>query len=111
MAMASGGANLRDAVQRREEVVPDAALARERVPAGAGQLVVAPPALSLPLDPPAFDQAAILEAIERRIERGDVEVDGAVGALGNELADLVAVSAPLLEQREDQEFGAAALQF
>jgi hypothetical protein len=39
-----------------------------------------------------------------------VEADRAVGAAGDQLADLVAVPPALFEQRQDQELGAAAFE-
>src|SRR3954469_25967349 len=107
----SGRGDPGDAVQRGVEALPHAALARERLPAGARQLVVAAAALPGPLDPAPFDQPAVLEAVQRRVERGDVEADGPLGTAGNQLADLVAMPLALFEQREDQELGAPPLQF
>jgi hypothetical protein len=40
-----------------------------------------------------------------------VEIDGAVGPAGDQLADLVAVAAPFFEQRENQEFRATSFEF
>src|SRR5437868_1589581 len=101
-------ANLRHPVQRTEKVVPHTPLLAQRAPPGGGQFVIPAPPLPGALDPAPFDQAAVLEPIEGGVEGGDVEVDGAVGAAGDQLADLVAVPLPLLEQRQDEQLGAAA---
>src|SRR5204863_7845830 len=101
--------DLRDAVQRDEERVPHAALAGQCLATGAGELVIAAAALAGALDPAPFDPAAIFEAVERGVERRDVEADRPVRPLGDQLADVIAVPRPLFEQRQDQQFGAAAL--
>ena len=78
-------------------MLPDTALARERLPAGTGELVVAAAALAGAFDPAPFDEAPVLEPIERGVERRDVEVDGALGAARDQLTDLVAVPLPFFE--------------
>src|SRR5262245_19848894 len=95
----------------RHEGLPGAALRREHPSAFEGQPVVAPPALPRLLDPPALDPAALLEPVEQRIERRDVEAQRAVRARLDQLADVVAVPGPRLEQREDHQLGAPLLQF
>src|SRR5690349_6185137 len=99
-----------DPVEGREEVLPGRAFARQDLAAFARDPVVAALALSGFLDPAAFDQAAVLEAIERRVERSDVIAEGAVGALADEPGDIVAVARLILDQRQDQEIGAAFLE-
>src|SRR5205085_8383231 len=54
--------------------------------------------------------AAVFEAVEGGVEGGDVEADRAVGAAGDQLADFVAVPLALLEERQDQQLGAAAFE-
>jgi hypothetical protein len=78
--------------------------------AGRRDLVVAAPPLPRLLHPPALDQAALLEAIEHRIERCHVKSQLAVGAVVDEPRDLVTVPLDLLEARENHELGAAALE-
>src|SRR5690349_14576154 len=106
----ASGRNPRDAIQRREKVLPDVALAGERLAPAPRELVIAAPALAGALDPAPFDQAAVLEAVQRRIERCDVEGDRPARAGGDQLSDLVAVALPLFQQRQDQQLRAAALQ-
>src|SRR5204862_8030744 len=62
-------------------------------------------------DPGAFDPATLLEAIEQRIQRIDVEGELAVGACVYQLAEFVAVARPRLEDRENEQLRGAALQF
>jgi len=54
--------------------------------------------------------AAFLEAIAQRVERVDMEGQLPLRARVNQLAELVAVARPRLQQRQDEELGGAALQ-
>src|SRR5215470_6525113 len=103
-------AKLGDAVERGKERFPAPALGIERGPARGGQAVAASAAGAGALDPAALDQAAALEAVERGIERCDVESERTVGSAIDQLGQLVAVAVALLEQREDDGFGAAFAQ-
>src|SRR5262249_34832149 len=106
----SGMADPRNAIERGEKVLPDAALLREHLAACGGQPVVAAAALAGALDPAALDQAAVLEAIERGVERGGVKGDGAARSLVDQAADVVAVTLALVEERQDQDLGAATFE-
>src|SRR5258706_5823574 len=108
-AATSGMADSGDAVERQEERVPDAALLREHLPARSGEAVVAAAALPGALDPAPVDQPLVFEAVEGRVERRGMERDRAAGTLVDEAADVVPVPLPLVEQRQDQDLGAAAL--
>src|SRR5687767_7027005 len=70
-------------------------------------------ALAMPrlLDPPALDQAAVLETKQCRVEGRQGEAEAAAGARLDELADLIAVPRLRLQQRQHQHLGAALLQF
>src|SRR5262245_35389351 len=94
-------AGLRDAVDGGDEPTPAAALLREHASSLSCETVITAPALTFLLDPLTDDPSAALEAVEQWIERRDLETDGAVGALLDHLADLVAVSRPRLEQRQN----------
>src|SRR5687767_13701394 len=91
----------RHAIDRLREVLPDRSLPLEHAAAAWRQAVIAPPPLTGLLHPAAFDHALRFEAIQRRIERGDVKGDRAVGAPVDQHADFLAVALALLEQRED----------
>src|SRR5262245_10697711 len=106
----SGLAQPRDAVEGREEAVPAAALTEERLFTLRGETVETPTPLAALLDPAPLDQAAALEAVEDRVERGDVELQRAAGSAIDQLGQLVAVAVALLEQRHDQHLGAAFAQ-
>src|SRR5207237_2462882 len=110
MGASSGVTDTRDAIQRDEELVPDAALPREHLTSLARDAVVAAPSLAALLDPSSFDQSAVLQPIERRVERRHVKIDGPFGPVGDQASDLVAMALPVLEQRQDEEFGTAALE-
>src|SRR5215208_1701735 len=66
---------LQDAVDASHELAPGAALHVEPLLALGGDPVVAAAALAGLLDPAAEDPAALLEAVEQRVERGDLEAD------------------------------------
>ena len=87
----------------------DAALARQHSSTLRGELVEAATALSRLLDPAPFEQALALEPVKHGIERRDVEHQRATGSLFDEFADLIAMARPILDERHDQQLGAAFL--
>src|SRR5690606_14199490 len=99
-----------DQRHRVHEALPGLALALEHAAAVRGQRVVAPPALARPLDPATLQPAALLEPVQQRVRRGDVEHELATGPRLDELADLVAVPWLGLDDRQDDEFGRALFQ-
>src|SRR5688572_3757356 len=99
-----------DAAQRREHRMPVAALRDQCLAARRRETVVTPPSLAGLLDPLPFDQVALLESVEHRVQRSDVETQHSVGAAVDQLRDLVAVTLALLEGRENHQVGAAAFQ-
>src|SRR6266850_5469625 len=99
----------RDPVHRLDERRPGALLPAEHLPPRGRQLVVAAAALRRLLDPATLDEPPRLEAIEKGIERGDVEAERAARPRLDELADLVAVAGALLDEREDEKLGGAFL--
>src|SRR5262245_37447042 len=99
-----------DAADREDEFAPRVTLRRQDVGADRRQPVIAAPPLPGFLDPPPQDPAALLEAIEQGIERGDAEFQDAARSRLDELAEVVAVTRLILEQRQDQELGAAVLE-
>src|SRR6185503_13432904 len=99
-----------DAADRPGELAPGAALRGQHLRAGRGQAVIAAPALAGLLDPAALDPAALLEAVEQRIEGGDAELQHAARSRFDQLAQVVAVSRLILDQRKNQELGAPLLE-
>ena len=89
-------ADARHAVQRGEERAPAAALRIERTLAVGGEAVKAAAPGSGFLDPAAVNEAAALEAVQRGVERRDVELEGAFGSVVDQARDLVAVAIPFL---------------
>ena len=81
-----------NSVDRRDEDAPARALRGQDAAAFARQPVVAAPALAGLLDPAALDPATALEAVEQRVERGDVKSNSAARALLDKFADFVAVA-------------------
>src|SRR5262245_63016856 len=106
----SGMTDPRDAIERREQRVPASPLAVQHLLTVGGDAVEAASPRAGPLDPLALNQPAAFEAVERRIERRDVELERAVGSLVDQLGDFVAVTIAFLEQRQDQDFRAAFAQ-
>src|SRR5262245_56962807 len=88
---------LRDASDRLDEVAPGVALNRQHSTAFWREAVIATPALSRPFDPLSVNPAALLEAIEERIERRDVKLQAAVRPAFDQLADFVAMAAALFD--------------
>src|SRR5215218_8687714 len=101
---------LRDVANGGDEALPSRALDCQDLAAGRGQPVIAAAPLASLLDPATLNPAALLQAIEQRIERGDAEPYGAVRPRFDDLADLVAVAWPVLDERQDQHLGAALFQ-
>src|SRR6266542_336532 len=106
-ALKSGMPNPRDAIERREERAPAAPLGIEHRLPLAGDAIEAAASRPGLFHPSAFDEAAALEPIERRIQRRHVKFQRALGTLIDELGNLVAVAVALFQQRENQDFGAA----
>src|SRR5262245_46473045 len=100
----------RDAANGQDEFAPRVALRRQDVGADRRQPVIAAPPLPGFLDPATEDPAALLEAIEQGIERGDAEFQDAARSRLDELAEVVAMTRLIFEQRENQELGAALLE-
>src|SRR5262249_60069359 len=97
--------------ERGDETAPVGALLGEHAAARVGDAVVAAPPLARFFDPPSPNPAAIFEAVQRRVERGEREAEPAIRARLDELRDLVPVVALVLDDREDHELGAALLGF
>src|SRR5262245_48946049 len=93
----------RDQRHCAHEALPGFSLAREHSAAFGRQRVEAATALPGFLDPLALQPAALLEPIQQRIQRCDMKLQLAARARLDELADLVAVTRPGLEDREDDQ--------
>src|SRR5688500_6931635 len=96
-----------DQRERRDEAAPVFSLRSQYGAAAVGNAVIAPAPLAGFLHPAALDQAALLEAIQRRVQRRHGEPDRAVGSELDLPADLIAVMVGLVDQGEDEEIGAA----
>src|SRR5829696_3780611 len=93
-----------------DELPPVVALRGEDLPPFGGEPVEAAAALARLLDPLAGDPAALLQAVEEGIQRCHLELQAAAGSLLDQLADLVTVPRTRLDQRQNQQLGAALLQ-
>src|SRR5262249_1213903 len=96
---------------QREELAPFLPLRGEDVAPLGGETVVAPAPLPGLLDRAALNPLALLELVERGVERGEVEGEQAARSLLDQLRQFVAVTGAVVEKREDQQLGGALLRF
>src|SRR5688572_24550101 len=104
-------AGLHHRVDRRNVVLPCLALPGEHASSFRGEAVEASLPLAGLLDPSPLDPAAVFEAQQRGVERGEREGQAAARARFDQLADFVAVPRPRVDQRQDQHLGAAFFEF
>src|SRR5262249_11058160 len=90
-----------DAIDGRHKRLPGAALRRQHLLAFGSQFVITPPPLPGLLHPSPFDPAALLQPIQKRIERSDVEAQLTLRTRLDQFADVIAVPLPYFEKRED----------
>src|SRR5262245_42603042 len=109
-ALQLGMVDPRQQAHRLYERLPVIALPGEHAPAFGGEAVEAAAPLAGLLGPPALQPAALLEPVEQGIERRDVELEAAAGALLDQLADLVAVAGARLDHRQDDQLRGALFQ-
>src|SRR5262245_24941979 len=100
-----------DSTDRGHEGFPCAALRLQHFLPFGRQFVIAPPPLPRLLHPLPLDPAALLKPVEQRIERGDVETQRPARTGLDQFGNVVAMPGPDLNEREDQQLGAALLQF
>src|SRR5450759_852300 len=81
-----------DSVDGLHEGLPALPLGSQDFPSLRGQPVIAPPALAALLHPSALNPAALLQAIQQRVERCRVKTERALRSLFDQLADLVAMA-------------------
>ena len=86
-------------------------LARQLRLAGRGQLVVLRALVGLADAPLGLQPAALLESVQRRIERAGLDLEQIVGLGADRLADAMAVLRPPLERSENQHVERALEQF
>src|SRR6516225_9152528 len=90
-----------NAIHRLNKRLPATPLRGQNLTSRRGQAVVATPPLPHLFHPSALNPAALLQAIEQRIERGHMKAQRASGALFNQFTDLVAMPRPSLHEREN----------
>src|SRR6185295_3679276 len=98
------------AFNARHVRAPARTLRVQRLAATRRELVVAAAALPRLLHPATGNQPAVLETVEHRIQRSDVERHGALGTRLDAPSDLVTVARTLLELRENEQLRRALLQ-
>src|SRR5262245_18858495 len=106
----SGTFDSRDPTDRVRDLTAGVALRLQHLLAGWREPVVPAPALARLLDPAALDPAALLEAIQQRIERRDAELQHTARARFDQLAEVVAVARLILDERQDEQLRASLLQ-
>src|SRR3974377_284165 len=107
----SGMLHPRDSADPADKFLPAVALLGQSLLTLRGQTVVTPPSLIGFFDPTSLNPAAILEPVEQRIQRSDVEPQLAPRAAFDELPDIVTMARLVLEKRENQQLSAAFLPF
>src|SRR5215467_12247981 len=100
-----------DAADRGHEGLPRAALRLQHFLPFGRQFVIAPPPLPGLLHPLPLNPAPLLKPVEQRIERCDMETQRPARTGLDQFGNVVAVPGPDLDEREDQQLGAALLQF
>src|SRR5208282_3051272 len=100
-----------DAAHGAEEVGPLGAKRNEHLAATREQFVAAAAAAGVTDFPLTTHPAAIFHAIEKRIERGESEAEGAARIEFDAAGDFVAVKGLPFEHAEDGEFGGATFKF
>src|SRR5215813_7008805 len=90
-----------DAIDGSHKRLPGAALRRQHLFAFGRQFVITPPPLTGLLHPSPFDPSTLLQPIQKRIERSDVESQLALRPRLDQFADVIAVPLPYFEKRED----------
>src|SRR5215831_5091694 len=93
------------------EFLPALPLRGKRVSTLTRKTVIPPPPLLGLFDPAAVDPAPLLQPVQQRIERRDVESQGAARSDLNQPRNVISMPRLILEQREDQKLGAAFLPF
>src|SRR5262249_33430153 len=90
--------------------LPDAALRGQRLLAVFRQFVKASPPLPGFLHPTAFDPAALFQPVKQQIKRRGVELQRAIRARLDQLAEFVTMARAGFQQRQDKQFGATLFQ-
>src|SRR5215475_7829125 len=108
-SLQSGMFRLRNAVDCLHKCAPTTALRGQNLLAFGSQAVITSPPLAALFHPSALNPPALLQAIKQRIEGGNIESDSPAGALLDEFGNLVTVSWPGLDERQDQKLCADLL--
>src|SRR5258708_3294577 len=99
-----------DAADRVGEFAPGVALRLEHLFARRRKPVAAAAALAGLFNPGALNPAALLEPVQQRIERGDAELQHAARPRFDQLAEVVAVTRLVLDERQNEQLGAPLFQ-
>src|SRR6476659_7334408 len=110
-AFQSGILDSGDSTDCFHELEPPVALAGQHLFAGRGEAIITPPPLSGLFHPPAANPSPFFESVEQGIKRSDIKPERTARAQLDQLTNVVAVPRPIFDQRKNEQFGAALLQF
>src|SRR5579862_4962561 len=110
-SLQSGMFCLRNPVYCLHKCLPTTSLRGQNLLALGCQAVITSAALAVLFHPSALNPPAFLQAIEQWIEGGHIEADSPAGALLDDFGNLVAVSWPGLDERQDQKLRTDLLPF
>src|SRR6266446_6230824 len=97
-SLKSGMLDSGNQADRLYEFPPAIALRRENLPPGRGQAVITPSPLPGLLHPTAANPAALLQPVEERVKRSDVEAQCPARPEFNQLPNFIAVPLPVFHQ-------------
>src|SRR5213078_4368426 len=107
----SGILNSGDSTDCFHELEPPVALAGEHLFAGRGEAIITPPPLPGFFHPAAANPSSFLEPVEQGIKRSDIKPQRTARAQLDQLTNVVSMPRPILDQRKNEQFRAALLQF
>src|SRR6478672_672013 len=110
-AFQSGILDSSDSTDCFHELEPPVALAGEHLFASRGEAIITSPALPRLFHPAAANPSPFFEPVEQGIKRSDIKPERAARAQLDQLTNVVAVPRPILDQRKNEQFSAALLQF
>ena len=110
-AFQSGILDSGDSTDCFHELEPPVALAGQHLFASRGEAIITPPPLSGLFHPAAANPSPFFEPVEQGIKRSDIKPERAARAQLDQLTNVVAVPRPILDQRKNEQFRAALLQF
>lgn len=94
---------VQDPVHRADKLIPTAGLMSELLATGRSEAIVAGLAIILGRAPEGGDPTAVLEAVQRRVQRSVFHLQNFRRTVLNDVRNRVAVRGPWVERLEDQQ--------